>query len=97
MYQVIMRSWGGIRRPYIDGFETFEDATSWCQDHNWELNDGGYIWDLEIEEVEFDGVPNDPDIAKDDEALEHEARAFYEHRYGVEHYDYPEDEPPWMR
>ena len=51
-YDVIMRSWGGTERVLMRDV-TLEEATEFCESHNWEWdNGGGYIWDLAIDERE---------------------------------------------
>lgn len=47
-YDVIMKSWGGTERVLMQDV-TLEEATEFCEDHNWEW-DTGYIWDLAIQE-----------------------------------------------
>lgn len=52
MYKIIMRSWGGTRRDLMTGL-SLKEATEICESYGWEYDaDGGYIWDLEIEEME---------------------------------------------
>ena len=49
-YRVVMTSWGGTRRTMYDGLSYFE-AEEICDGYGWSVApDGGYIWDLEIEE-----------------------------------------------
>lgn len=51
MFTIIMSSWGGIRRPLIEGIETFKEAHDICESMDWiYCPDGGYVWDLEIDE-----------------------------------------------
>ena len=51
MYRVLMVSWGGTRRVLWDDM-TYKDALRFCEDNGWlYCPDGGYEWDLEIEEV----------------------------------------------
>lgn len=50
MFKIVMISWGGTRRDFMCGFTTFREAQKFCEEHNWIFEDGGYIWDLEIEE-----------------------------------------------
>ena len=49
-YKIVMRSWGGTRRDMYTGL-TEKEAFDICESYNWVASpDGGYIWDLEIEE-----------------------------------------------
>lgn len=64
MYRVVATSWGGTRKPFVSGFSDYDKAVDFCDDHDWvvEFGEGGYIWDLEIEEYEDeeeDGIPED--------------------------------------
>lgn len=50
MYKIVMKSWGGTRRDYMTGL-SYEEAREICESYGWEVSpDGGYVWDLEIEE-----------------------------------------------
>ena len=50
MYKIIMTSWGGTRRDMFTDL-SYEDALSICEGYGWTVApDGGYEWDLEIEE-----------------------------------------------
>lgn len=50
MYKVVMVSMGGTRQDMFTGL-TYENAQKICEDYGWEVApDGGYVWDLEIEE-----------------------------------------------
>lgn len=51
MFQVVMCSWGDTRRVFMSGFETYEQVREMCDYYDWICDDGGYIWDLEIEET----------------------------------------------
>lgn len=53
MYKIVMTSWGGTRRDFMCGFTTFREAQRVCEEHNWIFEDGGYIWDLEVEEDSY--------------------------------------------
>lgn len=52
-YNVILTSWGGTNRVFVQDV-TIEEAVEICESHNWEWDDGGYIWDMEIEKVEIE-------------------------------------------
>ena len=50
MFKIIMYSWGGTRRDMYKGL-TYEEALEICEEYGWVASpDGGYIWDLDIEE-----------------------------------------------
>lgn len=50
MFKIIMKSMGGTRRDMFTGLD-YKTAKSICEDYGWEVApDGGYVWDLEIEE-----------------------------------------------
>lgn len=53
-YKVVMKSWGGTKRNmYIN--LTHAHALEICEDYGWQVApDGGYVWDLEIEEMDED-------------------------------------------
>lgn len=49
-YKIVMVSMGGTRKDMFTGL-TAKDAFAICDDCGWEVApDGGYVWDLEIEE-----------------------------------------------
>lgn len=49
-YKIIMFSLGGTERTMYSGL-TKEDAERICEDYGWQAcPDGGYVWDLDIEE-----------------------------------------------
>lgn len=49
-YRIVMTSLGGTRRPMYTGLSE-ENAIEICEDFGWvACPDGGYVWDLEIEE-----------------------------------------------
>ena len=48
-YKVMLNSWGGTQHEYASGL-TYRDAERMCEDMHWVLDEGGYIWDLTIEE-----------------------------------------------
>ena len=53
-YKILLVSWGGTVRVYASGL-TYNDAFEICEQSNWICcHDGGYEWDMEIEEVEED-------------------------------------------
>ncbi len=50
MYKIVMTSWGGTRHTMYEGL-TYREAEKICDGYGWEIApDGGYVWDLEIEE-----------------------------------------------
>ena len=49
-YKIVRVSWGGTKRDMYTGL-TEENAIEICEDYGWTAcPDGGYEWDLEIEE-----------------------------------------------
>lgn len=49
-YKIVMTSMGGTRQDMFTGL-SFQNAQEICDDYGWEVApDGGYVWDLEIEE-----------------------------------------------
>ena len=49
-YRIVMTSWGGTRKEMFSGL-TYKEALEICEGYNWTVcPDGGYEWDLEIEE-----------------------------------------------
>lgn len=49
-YKVVMRSWGGVKKDAFRNL-TEKEAYELCEDYGWTISpDGGYVWDLEIEE-----------------------------------------------
>ena len=49
-YKILLVSWGGTVREYASGL-TYNDAFEICEQSNWICcPDGGYEWDMEIEE-----------------------------------------------
>lgn len=49
-FKIVMTSWGGTRRDMFTGLSE-KDAVEICEGYGWEVApDGGYVWDLEIEE-----------------------------------------------
>ena len=50
MYKIVMKSWGGTQQDMYTGL-SYANAVDICEDYGWEVApDGGYVWDLEIEE-----------------------------------------------
>lgn len=50
VYKIVLTSMGGTRRNYMTGL-TEDEAIKLCEDNGWEIDpDGGYVWDMEIEE-----------------------------------------------
>ena len=51
-YKIVMKSWGGTKKDmYTDLTE--EEAIEICEGYGWEVApDGGYVWDLEVEEMD---------------------------------------------
>ena len=50
MYRIVMTSWGGTRHTMYEGL-TYREAEEICEGYGWSVApDGGYEWDLEIEE-----------------------------------------------
>ena len=51
MYKVVMVSWGGVRKDMFSDL-SYANALEICEDYGWQVApDGGYVWDLEIEEM----------------------------------------------
>ena len=49
-YKIVMCSMGGTRKDMFTGL-AYGEAESICEDYGWTAcPDGGYVWDLEIEE-----------------------------------------------
>lgn len=49
-YRIVMTSMGGTKRTMYTGL-TEKDAVDICEGYGWEAcPDGGYVWDLDIEE-----------------------------------------------
>jgi len=49
MWKVIAKSWGCTRWTVTE-FDTEEEAVDYCEYYGWRLcEDGGYVWDLEID------------------------------------------------
>lgn len=52
MFKIVMTSWGGTCRDMYTGM-TYNEAYEVCENYQWQVcYDGGYVWDLEIEEVD---------------------------------------------
>lgn len=50
MYKIMLESWGGTRKVLIEDM-SYDDALEFCESYNWEYcMDGGYIWDMIIDE-----------------------------------------------
>lgn len=50
-YKVVMKSWGGTKHDMYTNL-SYEEAYEICECFGWECDPfGGYVWDLEIEEV----------------------------------------------
>lgn len=50
LYKIVMTSWGGTRRDMFHRM-SYDEALEMCEFYNWVVcPDGGYEWDLEIEE-----------------------------------------------
>ena len=50
MYKIVMSSWGGTKHDFAVGLSE-KEAVELCDSYGWEYSeDGGYVWDLEIEE-----------------------------------------------
>ena len=50
MFRVVAKSWGGTKWTVTEDL-TEAEAVDFCDSYGWTLcPDGGYIWDLEIEE-----------------------------------------------
>lgn len=51
MYKIVMTSWGGTRRDMFTDL-TYENALELCESYDYVVcSDGGYEWELEIEEM----------------------------------------------
>lgn len=51
MYKICVESMGGTRRDLVE-LMTYNEALEFCESNNWVFcMDGGYIWDLIIEEM----------------------------------------------
>lgn len=50
-YKIMMTSWGGTRKEFHTDL-SYKEALEICESNDWiwESWEGGYIWDLEIEE-----------------------------------------------
>lgn len=49
-YKIIMYSMGGTEETMYSGLPE-EEAIRICEDYGWQVSpDGGYVWDLDIEE-----------------------------------------------
>lgn len=48
-FKILCKSFGGTKWLFTDEL-TYEEALSICEVHNWMFTDGGYIWDMIIEE-----------------------------------------------
>ena len=54
MFKIVMSSWGGTRRDMFTAL-SYEEAYGICESYGWRASpDGGYVWDLEIEELKGD-------------------------------------------
>lgn len=52
MFKIVMTSLGGTKRDMYTDL-TYEEAYAICEDFGWEADPtGGYVWDLEIEEID---------------------------------------------
>lgn len=50
MYKIVMTSMGSTRVDMFTGL-TYDNAVEICENYGWvACPDGGYVWDLEIEE-----------------------------------------------
>lgn len=50
-YKVVMESWGGTKHDMYTNL-TYAEALEICEGYGWEVApDGGYVWDLAIEEI----------------------------------------------
>lgn len=49
MYKIVLTSWGGTCVDYCTGL-TYEEACDMYNSMEGIYDDGGYLWDLEIEE-----------------------------------------------
>lgn len=51
MFEVFIKSAGGIKRHFIE-FETAAEAESFCREYGWEwIDENGFVWDMDYEEV----------------------------------------------
>lgn len=52
-YRIMMTSWGGTKEIFMEDL-TLDEARRICEENGWEIESigGGYIWDLEIEEMQ---------------------------------------------
>ena len=54
MFKIVMTSWGGTRCDMFTDL-SYEEAYGICESYGWQASpDGGYVWDLEIEEHPID-------------------------------------------
>lgn len=53
MWKIVMTSWGGTHRDFMTHLASAAEAAEICEGLNWVYSDtdGGYLWDLEIEEM----------------------------------------------
>ena len=51
MYKIVMMSMGGTKTDMFTKL-SYTEAIEICEDYGWEVEspNGGYVWDLEIEE-----------------------------------------------
>ena len=49
MFKLVLKSWGGVKHDFMTGL-TMEEAEKIGDSYNWQWDDGGYIWDMWIEE-----------------------------------------------
>lgn len=50
-YKIMMKSWGGTRYLYMECL-TYQEAFDICENNAWVVcPNGGYLWDLVIEEM----------------------------------------------
>lgn len=52
MVKIVMVSWGGTKKDFMTDLASRAEAAEICEDYNWvwSAEEGGYLWDLEIEE-----------------------------------------------
>ena len=52
-WKIVMVSWGGIKKDFMTDLTSKAEAAEICEGYDWvyEPEDGGYLWDLEIEEM----------------------------------------------
>lgn len=51
MYKIMIKSWGGTRETLLESM-TYGEALEFCEANDWVMCfDGGYVWDLIIEEM----------------------------------------------